>query len=1394
VAAPATDSLDDVTPNGDQTATSGTLVVGAGGVSWTGNIPVGVMVTVTGTVTVKNPDTGNRSIVARVQTTAPGSNCPAASSDPNCFFTLPVSLPGLSVVTTASGPTTTPGSTVTFTVTISDSGETAYVGAQVSIPLSGLDGDADYAGDATAPSGTVTSAGADAAQVLTWTGNLAVGAAVTVTYSVVVKNPDPGGKVLAARVSSTEVGSSCPPGSGNAGCGVTVVVLTPDLTIAHTAGSTSAVAGATVTFTITIRNTGQTPYTGLTVTESLAGMLDDATYNGDAATGTGTLTYLAPTLTWTGTLAPGATATVTYSMTVATGGTGDGTLAGTVVAAATGSNCPIGGADPDCTATVTVTEVTFLNTADRTSAAPTDVVRYTVVISNTGATALTGISADDIFIGALDDAGYNGDATASSGTLVLVTGTGRVVWTGDLPVGATVTVTGSLTVHNPDTGNKVMSTLVTSGAPGNNCPVGGSDPRCTASVQVLTPGLSITKTADAGTATPGGRVGYTIAVVNTGTTTYAGAVVTDDLAGVLTDATYAGNAAATTGTVTVTGSTLRWVGDVGLAGTVTITYSMTVRSPDPGDKRMVNTATSEALGSSCPDAAPGAACTATVLVLVPALTVVKTADVATATPGDRVAYTIVATNSGQTPYTGIAVTDLLTGVLDDAGYDGNATADAGAVSVTGATLTWTGGLAIGAAVTITYSVTVAAPGGGDGRLVNAVTSPAAGSTCPAGGTDARCTTTVAVLVPGLTFATTADVASTSPGGRVRFTVTATNSGGTPYPGLSFTSSLAAVLDDATFDNNAAATSGAVDYSAPALTWTGDLAVGASVTVTFTVLVRSPDPGDRSLVDLVTSAARGSGCPPAGTAAACRATVAVLLPGLGMSLVADRATTTPAGTVGYTLTVTNTGQTGYPAVTVTVPLTGVLDDATRNGDESATAGTVSYAAGVLSWTGALPPAGSVQVTFSVTVASPDLGDKTLVATAGSDAAGSGCPIGAPTPSCRSSVAVLIPALTVVATADRTQVIAGDAVHYTVTVTNSGQTPYAGITVRTDLAGALDDGDYAGGTTDAGTVAYAAPVLTWTGDLAVGATATITYTVDVGLPATGDRAVTAVATSAAAGSGCPAPGTAAGCTVTVAVLVPALTITKTALAAGVVSGDRLGYRIVVANTGQSAYPAASFTDSLVGVLDDASYGADADATSGTVSFAGNTLTWVGSSLPAGGSATITYSVVTHLVPGDRSLVNVVTSDSPGSNCPTGSTAAGCATDTLVTPQSLTLTDLTDSFGLTGVPGDRVERTGAVTMTVTTNSAGGYAVTVQPASAELRPETGSPNTDSIPISELEMRRNGEANFVPMSTGPVLVHAQDRPSAPGGDAVSSDYAMTVPFVRPDTYSTVLDYIAVTQ
>src|SRR5664279_5598171 len=104
----------------------------------------------------------------------------------------------------------------------------------------------------------------------------------------------------------------------------------------------------------------------------------------------------------------------------------------------------------------------------------TGVVHYTVTLTNDGRVPYVGITIRDSFSGTLDDATGNGDWSATSGSVTLVVAAVSVDWTGDVAVGATVTITGSVTVKNPDLGDKNLKTLMTTTAPASNCPVGSS--------------------------------------------------------------------------------------------------------------------------------------------------------------------------------------------------------------------------------------------------------------------------------------------------------------------------------------------------------------------------------------------------------------------------------------------------------------------------------------------------------------------------------------------------------------------------------------------------------------------------------------------------------------------------------------------------------------------------------------------------------------------------------------------------------------------------------------------------------------------------------------------------------------------------------------------------------
>lgn len=175
---------------------------------------------------------------------------------------------------------------------------------------------------------------------------------------------------------------------------------------------------------------------------------------------------------------------------------------------------------------------------------------------------------------------------------------------------------------------------------------------------------------------------------------------------------------------------------------VVIVYSVTV-DPTAGGETVANTATGTATpliptDPSDPDSptTPGTPITPPPSttehpVNAPGFTFAKTADPAPGTavdPGDVLTYTLTAVNTGQTALDPVEITDDLSKVLPYASYNSDAVAviggqPAGAVSVAGVKLRWSGALAVGQTVTVTYSVTVGADGVG-AVLENSATATA----------------------------------------------------------------------------------------------------------------------------------------------------------------------------------------------------------------------------------------------------------------------------------------------------------------------------------------------------------------------------------------------------------------------------------------------------------------------------------------------------------------------------------------------------------------------------------------------------------------------------------------------------------------------------------------------
>jgi uncharacterized repeat protein (TIGR01451 family) len=280
-------------------------------------------------------------------------------------------------------------------------------------------------------------------------------------------------------------------------------------------------------------------------------------------------------------------------------------------------------------------------------------------------------------------------------------------------------------------------------------------------------------------------------------------------------------------------------------------------------------------------------------------------------------------------------------------------------------------------------------------------------------------------------------------------------------------------------------------------------------------------------------------------------------------------------------------------------------------------------------------------------------------------------------------------------DQAIALPDETVNYTATIKNTGKVPYKDARAMIDLSDILDDASWVGNLkADSGTVggpvnvaeflknaaprprslpaqgprgrAYTpetggdGPILWWTGDLAVGGQAVITYTVKVDNPPKGNMRLLSQIMGQAPSTNCennPEAKKSPECATDV--LIPLLKLDKKLDApANPKPGDKVTYTVTLSNAGTGDFEKAWFSDDLSGVLDDAKLDEGSiKATGGKVTYSKPKLRWDGT-VPAKGTVTVTYSLT---VVGDRSgdgkLVNGLVSDLPGSNCRTGSTADVC-----------------------------------------------------------------------------------------------------------------------------------------
>ncbi|MCW4458963.1 hypothetical protein [Microbacterium sp. MPKO10] len=648
------------------------------------------------------------------------------------------------------------------------------------------------------------------------------------------------------------------------------------------------------------------------------------------------------------------------------------------------------------------------------------------------------------------------------------------------------------------------------------------------------------------------------------------------------------------------------------------------------------------------------------------LSIEKTSDATTESRvGDTITYDVTATNNGEFPYTAdnpAVVTDDLASVLDDATYNHDAAAVASeqgrvdAPSYAEPLIGWSGPLAVGESVTISYTVTLT--GGGDGSVRN-VAFAGDGDTpdCdpPTGdGTDPDTGVPCAEAdnpLPKLSISKVADRTDLPGiGETVTYTVTVINEGPGDYTAdapASFVDDFSEVLDDATFDEDSVeASTGEWSFDDPELSWNGALESGAEATVTYTFTYTGG--GDNVL--------RNAACVPederAQDAATC-ATFSVPTGAVNQSKSVDPSsgTTVRAGQeLTYTLTFDSVGESAASVETYD-DLSNLLDDATLVGEPMVTGtGLTAVVNGSrIDIAGSIPAGESVTVTYTVVVNNYDEQGDHVVGNHLVDIDGTACAPDA----CETSNP--IQHLSIEKTSDAVEgVAAGDTVAYEVTVTNDGASDFtadAPASAGDDLTGALDDAEYNDDVEpSSGDVAFADPTIVWTGELAAGESASFTYTVTV--TNAGDHQL--LNTASLPGDLC--DDADAPCEVTVDMPLPHVTPEKSsdpATGEDVVAGQDVTYTLLFTNDGQAA-GIVDATDDLGGVLDDAELTGDPEASSESVQATvnGDSIRVTGEIQP-GETVTVTY-VVTIRPDGERGdniAKNVLTPDIPPYVCADG-----------------------------------------------------------------------------------------------------------------------------------------------